>query len=180
MLPSFLNTYPDIRVEITIDDGLTDIVASRYDAGIRFGEKVAKDMIAVRVGSAIRAAVVGSPAYFANHPVPNTPQDLAGHRCINYRFVTSGGLYPWEFESDGRPVQVRVDGPLVFNDSDLILKGGTGGTRNCVSLRRPNCRPCCRRSADPGLGRVVPDLSRLLLPLSSKPPPDAAGINRVD
>ena len=127
VLPSFLNAYPDIRVEITIDDGLTDIVASRYDAGIRFGEKVAKDMIAVRVGPAIRAAVVGSPAYFASHPVPNTPQDLAGHRCINYRFVTDGGLYPWEFESDGRPFQVRVDGPLVFNDSDLILAAVLAG-----------------------------------------------------
>ncbi|WP_375512395.1 LysR family transcriptional regulator [uncultured Nostoc sp.] len=127
VLPGFLDAYPDIRVEITIDDGLTDIVANRYDAGIRFGEKVAKDMIAVRVGPDIRAAVVGSPIYFANHPVPNTPQDLAGHRCINYRFVTAGGLYSWEFEEDGQPFQVRVDGPLVFNDGDLILAAALAG-----------------------------------------------------
>ena len=127
VLPSFLDAYPDIRVEVTIDEGLTDIVANRYDAGIRFGEKVAKDMIAVRIGPDLRAAVVGSPAYFANHTVPNTPQDLAGHRCINYRFMTAGGLYPWEFESDGRSFQVRVDGPLVFNDGDLILAATLAG-----------------------------------------------------
>lgn len=127
VLPGFLDAHPDVRVEITIDEGLTDIIESRYDAGIRFGEKVAKDMISVRVGPDIRAAVVGSPAYFANRPIPNTPQDLAGHRCINYRFATSGGLYPWEFEGDGRPFQVRVNGPLVFNDSDLILAATLAG-----------------------------------------------------
>jgi DNA-binding transcriptional LysR family regulator len=127
VLPGFLSTYPDIRVEITIDDGLTDIIESRYDAGIRFGEKVAKDMVAIRVGNPVLTAVVGSPAYFANCPIPNTPQDLAGHRCINYRFVTSGGLYPWEFEEDGRPFQVKVDGSVVFNDGDLILAAALAG-----------------------------------------------------
>lgn len=127
MLPAFLAAYPDIRVEVTVDEGLTDIVASRYDAGLRFGEKVAKDMIAVRVGPAIRSTVVGSPAYFANHPVPATPYDLTGHRCINYRLATAGALYSWEFEEDGRPLQVRVDGPLVFNDSDLILDAVLAG-----------------------------------------------------
>lgn len=127
VLPSFLDTYPEIRVEITIDEGLTDIVESRYDAGIRLGEKVAKDMIAVRIGPDIRTAVVGSPAYFANHPIPTTPQELASHRCINYRFATSGGLYPWEFEKEGRSFQVRVDGSLVFNDGDLILAAALAG-----------------------------------------------------
>lgn len=127
VLPAFLTAHPGIRVEMTIDDGLTDIVASRYDAGIRFGEKVAKDMIAVRVGPDVRAAVVGSPGYLADHPVPRAPQDLAGHRCINYRFATAGGLYLWEFERGGRPLQLRVDGPLVLNDGDLILAAALAG-----------------------------------------------------
>ncbi|WP_227501567.1 LysR substrate-binding domain-containing protein [Synechocystis sp. PCC 7509] len=127
VLPGFLAAYPDIRVEITVDDALTDIIESRYDAGIRFSEKVAKDMVALKVGSDIQTAVVGSPAYFANRPIPNTPQDLAGHNCINYRFATSGGLYSWEFEEDGRPFQVRVDGSLVFNDGDLLLAAALAG-----------------------------------------------------
>lgn len=127
MLPGFLAEYPDIRVEVTVDEGLTDIVASRYDAGLRFGEKVARDMIAVRVGPVIRSAVVGSPAYFADHPVPLTPYDLARHSCINYRLATAGGLYLWEFEKSGRPLQVRVDGPLIFNDGDLILDAVLAG-----------------------------------------------------
>jgi DNA-binding transcriptional LysR family regulator len=127
VLPRFLEAHPDVRVEITVDDGLTDIVAGRYDAGIRWGEKVAKDMIAVRVGPDTKAAVVGSPVYFAERPVPNTPRDLAGHRCINYRLATAGGLLPWGFEEAGRPLQVRVDGPLVFNDGDLILAAALAG-----------------------------------------------------
>lgn len=127
VLPGFLDAHPDIRAEVTIDESLTDIIESRYDAGIRFGEKVAKDMMAVQISSAIRTAVVGSPAYFADHPIPNTPQDLAGHCCINYRFATSGVLYLWEFEEEGRSFQVRVDGALVFNDSDLILASALAG-----------------------------------------------------
>jgi len=127
MLPGFLETHPDIRVEITIDEGLTDIVSSHYDAGIRFGEKVAKDMISVRISPEVRWATVGSPAYFAHHPIPKTPQDLAEHCCINYRFTTSGGLYLWEFEREGRSFQVRVDGSLIFNDSDLILAAALAG-----------------------------------------------------
>ncbi len=135
MLPDFLDAHPDIRIEMTIDEGLTDIIESRYDAGIRLGEKVAKDMVALRVSPNVRWAVFGSPAYFNNHPVPNTPQDLVGHRCINYRFATSGGLYLWEFEEDGRfsqgeappTFQIRVDGNLIFNDSDLILAAALAG-----------------------------------------------------
>ncbi len=127
VLPAFLRQHPDIRVELTVDEGLTDIVAARFDAGIRFGEKVAKDMIAVRVGAPIRSVLVGSPAYFADHPAPATPQELSGHRCINYRLATSGGLYPWEFEEDGRSFEVRVEGPLVFNDVDLILAAALAG-----------------------------------------------------
>lgn len=127
VLPNFLEAYPDVRVEITIDEGLTDIIESRYDAGIRFDERVAKDMVAVRVSPPVRWAVVGSPAYFANYLAPKMPQDLAEHRCINYRFATSGGLYAWEFEEGERLVQVRVDGNLVFNDGDLILAAALAG-----------------------------------------------------
>lgn len=127
VLPRFLEAHPDIRVEVTVDDGLTDIVAGRYDAGIRWGGRVAKDMVAVRVGPDVRAAVVGSPAYFAGRPAPDTPGGLAGHRCINYRLATAGRLYPWGFEEDGRPFQVKVDGPLVFNDGDLILAAALAG-----------------------------------------------------
>ena len=127
MMPDFLAAHPDIRIEMTIDEGLTDIIESRYDAGIRFGEKVAKDMVAVRVSHDLRWAVVGSPAYFTNHPLPNTPQDLVEHRCINYRFATSEGLYLWEFEQDGRLFQIRVDGNLIFNDGELILAAALAG-----------------------------------------------------
>jgi len=121
VLPAFLDANPDVRVEVSIDDGLIDIVTGRFDAGIRFGEQVAKDMTAVRVGPDMRAAVVGAPGYFARHAPPVVPQDLQAHRCINYRLPTAGGLFPWELVQDGRPLQVRVDGPLVFNDADLIL-----------------------------------------------------------
>lgn len=127
MLPDFLKAYPEISVEITIEERLTDIIESRYDAGIRLGEKVAKDMVAVQVSSKIQTAVVGSPTYFTDRPIPKTPQDLAQHCCINYRFMTAGGLYPWEFEQDGRAFQVRVEGSLVFNDSDLILAAALAG-----------------------------------------------------
>lgn len=126
-LPGFLEAHPDVRVELAIDDGLTDLVAGRYDAGVRFGERVDKDMVAVRVGPDIRTAVVASPAYLARHPAPATPRDLASHRCINYRYATGGGLYLWEFEEDGRAFQVRVDGPLVVNDGDLILAAALAG-----------------------------------------------------
>ncbi|MBW8723599.1 MAG: LysR family transcriptional regulator, partial [Inquilinus limosus] len=119
--------YPDIRVEIIVDYTLTDIVAERYDAGIRLGEQVAKDMIAVRIGPDMRMAVVGSPAYFARRPPPRTPQDLTVHNCINMRLPTYGGLYAWEFERDGRELKVRVEGQLVFNTGALRLNAVLDG-----------------------------------------------------
>ncbi|WP_454816844.1 LysR family transcriptional regulator [Labrys neptuniae] len=122
-----LPAYPDVHVEIIVDYGLTDIVAERYDAGVRLGEQVAKDMIAVRIGPDMRMAVVGSPAYFARRPKPVTPQDLTAHRCINMRLPTYGGLFAWEFEKEGRELKVRVEGPLVFNNLALRLKGALGG-----------------------------------------------------
>jgi len=126
-LSGFLASHPDIRIDTIVDDNLTDIVVDRFDAGIRFGDIVEKDMIAVRVGADIRMAVVGAPSYFADRPVPRTPRELAGHRCINYRRVKAGGLYAWDFEQKGRPLHVRVDGPLVFNNSDLIREAALAG-----------------------------------------------------
>ena len=126
-LPRFLASHPDIRVDMIVDDSLTDIVAERIDAGIRFGDIVEKDMIAVRIGPDIRMVVVGAPSYFADHKVPRTPRELAGHRCINYRRFRSGGLYAWDFEDKGRPFQVRVDGPLSFNNGDLIREAALAG-----------------------------------------------------
>jgi len=114
-LERLLPDYPDIKVELDIDNGLTDIVAERYDAGVRLGEQVAKDMIAVRIGPDMRMAVVGAPSYFARRPRPKKPQDLVSHDCINLRLPTFGGLYAWEFERAGRELKVRVEGQLVFN-----------------------------------------------------------------
>jgi DNA-binding transcriptional LysR family regulator len=126
-LVKLLPRYPDIKVELIIEQGLTDIVSERYDAGVRFGEQVAKDMIAVRVGPDMRMAVVGAPSYFARRPRPKKPVDLTAHDCINLRLPTYGGLYAWEFEKHGRELKVRVDGPLVFNAGVLILKAALAG-----------------------------------------------------
>ncbi len=126
-LAKFLPKYPDIKVEINVDYGLTDIVAERYDAGVRLGEQVAKDMIAVRIGPDARMAVVGAPSYFERRPRPKKPQDLAEHDCINIRLPTYGGVYAWEFERDGREVKVRVEGSLVFNTMALRLSAALAG-----------------------------------------------------
>ena len=126
-LQRLLPDYPDIKVEIVVDYGLTDIVAERYDAGVRLGEQVAKDMIAVRIGPDMRMAVVGAPAYFAGRPPPQAPQDLTAHSCINIRLPTYGGLYVWEFEQAGRELKVRVEGQLVFNNTSLRLNAALAG-----------------------------------------------------
>jgi DNA-binding transcriptional LysR family regulator len=126
-LARFLPEYPDIRVEVTIDYGLTDIVAQRYDAGVRSGEQVAKDMIAVRIGPDMRMAVVGAPSYFAERSDPRTPHDLTGHSCINLRLPTHGGLYAWEFEKDAHELKVRVEGQLVFNGTYQMLNAALAG-----------------------------------------------------
>jgi DNA-binding transcriptional LysR family regulator len=126
-LEKLLPDYPDIKVEIVIDYGLTDIVAERYDAGVRTGEMVAKDMIAVRIGPDMRSAVVGAPSYFAKRPKPKTPQDLTTHSCINLRLPTHGGLYAWEFEKGKRDLRVRVDGQLVFNGTAPMLDAALAG-----------------------------------------------------
>ncbi len=126
-LMKFLPRYPDIKVEITIDHALTDIVSQRYDAGVRSGEQVAKDMIAVRIGPDLRMAVVAAPAYFAERSPPKKPQDLTDHNCINLRLPTHGGLYAWEFERGDRELKVRVDGQLVFNGPTQMLNAALAG-----------------------------------------------------
>ena len=126
-LQRLLSAYPDIKVEITVDYGLTDIVAERYDAGVRLGERVAKDMVAVRIGPDFRMAAVAAPSYFVTRRPPRVPQDLAGHQCINLRLPTSGGLYAWEFKKAGREVKVHVDGQLVFNGLPLSLQAAKLG-----------------------------------------------------
>lgn len=130
LMPALLRLlpdYPDVTVEVVVENGLTDIVEGRYDAGVRLGEMVEKDMVAVRIGPDMRMAVVGSPAYFEGRRVPRTPQDLTDHRCINLRLPTRGGLYAWEFEKGGREVNVRVEGQAVFNSTALILEAALGG-----------------------------------------------------
>jgi DNA-binding transcriptional LysR family regulator len=126
-LAKFLRAYPDIKLEIIIDNGLTDIVAQRFDAGVRVGEQVAKDMIAVRIGPDMRMAVVGAPSYFRKRPEPKRPQDLIGHDCINLRLTTHGGLYAWEFEKGARELKVRVEGQLIFNGTFQMLNAALAG-----------------------------------------------------
>lgn len=120
-LSRVLPRYPDIKVEFDISYTLKDIVAERFDAGVRMGEQVDRDMIAVPIGPELRMAAAGSKAYFARRAKPKTPKDLTGHACINLRLPTYGGLYAWEFERNGRPLNVRVDGPLVFNNAPQII-----------------------------------------------------------
>jgi len=126
-LSKFLPQYPDINVEVTIDYGLTDIVAQRFDAGVRSGGQVAKDMIAVRIGPDLRMAVVGAPSYFDKRSVPKRPQDLTAHSCINLRLPTHGGLYAWEFEKGRRELRVRVEGQFILNGTTPMLNAAIAG-----------------------------------------------------
>lgn len=126
-LVKFLTDYPDINVEVVVDYGLNDIVAQRYDAGIRLGDQVEKDMIAVRIAPDLRMAVVATPTYFSRHPLPLEPHDLSAHVCINLRLPTKGGLYAWEFEKDGHEAKAHVQGQLVFNSSAPILRAALAG-----------------------------------------------------
>ncbi|MDE5445058.1 LysR family transcriptional regulator [Bradyrhizobium sp. CSA207] len=126
-LKRFLPKYPEIKVELLLDNGLTDIVTERFDAGVRMGEQLAKDMISARIGPDFRFAVVGAKSYLAGRSKPEKPQDLMQHDCINYRFPTSGALYVWEFEEAGREIKIRVDGQLVFNNIFHVLDGALAG-----------------------------------------------------
>lgn len=126
-LSRLLCAYPDIKVEMTVDYGLRDIVAHGYDAGVRSGEQVAKDMIAVRIGPDLRMAVVGAPSYFRNRPEPKKPQDLINHNCINLRLPTHDSVYAWEFDKNGRELRVRVEGQLTFNATSQQINAALAG-----------------------------------------------------
>jgi len=126
-LSKLLRAYPDIKVEMTVDYGLRDIVAQGYDAGVRSGEQVAKDMIAVRIGPDLRMAVAGAPSYFRNRPEPKKPQDLIGHNCINLRLPTHDSVYAWEFDKNGRELRVRVEGQLTFNATSQQINAALAG-----------------------------------------------------
>lgn len=126
-LKTFMQQYPDINIEVIVDNGLTDIVGERFDAGVRLVEQVARDMIAVRIGPDMRMAVVGSPGYFAHRGIPQTPHDLQHHRCINMRLPTRGGLYAWEFERNGEPLRVRVEGQLTLNSLPQRIEAAEAG-----------------------------------------------------
>jgi DNA-binding transcriptional LysR family regulator len=126
-LPRFLATHPKAAVEVLIDYQLRDIIADRLDAGIRLGEKLEKDMVALRVGPDLRMAVVASPSYLANHTAPRTPKDLMHHGCVNYRMMSSGHTLDWEFERRGCSVAIKVTGPLIFNEPELMLEAALDG-----------------------------------------------------
>jgi len=126
-LRKLLPEYPEVRVEINVHYGLADIVAERFDAGVRLGEQVARDMVAARIGPDFSMAVVGTPSYFSKRPRPRKPQDLIGHDCINLRLPTYGGLYVWEFERNRRELNLRVEGQCVFNNTTMRLDAALAG-----------------------------------------------------
>ena len=126
-LRKLLSTYPDLHLELAVDASLTDIVAERFDAGVRLEETIARDMIVVPIGPPLRMAVVGAPSYFSTHPAPRKPQDLSQHACINLRLPTSGGVYAWELEKGHRALRVRVEGQLTFNNVPMIRQAALDG-----------------------------------------------------
>jgi DNA-binding transcriptional LysR family regulator len=126
-LSKVLSNYPDVKVELNINYGLIDIVAERYDAGVRFGDQVAKDMVAVRISPDVRMAVVGTPDYLAGRSRPEVPRDLTSHNCVNMRLPTHGALYAWEFAKDGQETQVHIDGQCIFNTTPQILQAALDG-----------------------------------------------------
>lgn len=126
-LTKVMRDYPDVLIELVTDEGLTNIVSERFDAGVRVGEYVEKDMIAVRVGPEMRQAIVGTPAYLKKHGIPKQPEELTGHRCINLRRVTRGGYHPWEFEKRGREINVRVEGQLAVSSLELACDAALDG-----------------------------------------------------
>ena len=126
-LTPLLHEYPDINIEFDANHGFRDIVADRFDAGVRLGDTIDKDMIAVPIGPKLRMAAVASPDYFSRYPVPDTPHELTQHKCINQRMIRSGGLYVWDFDQDGGDLNVRVSGQLIFNTSEHIVDAALAG-----------------------------------------------------
>jgi DNA-binding transcriptional LysR family regulator len=146
-----LAEHSDLNIEVSIDHRFVDLAAERFDAGVRLGEQVEKDMIAVKIGPDLRMVVAGTSGYLERHGTPQTPHDLTGHNCINLRLPTLGGLYAWEFEKDGRPLQVRVSGQFTSNEPDLLLEAALDGTGLC-------CLPDNRLAPLIAEGRLVPVL----------------------
>lgn len=126
-LQPVMKDFPDIKIELNANDGFINIVEERFDAGVRLGESLDKDMIAVRISPDWRLVAVGSPGYFEAHGIPQHPQELVTHNCINQRQIRSGGLYAWEFEKDGRELRARVDGQLIFNSSRAQINAAVSG-----------------------------------------------------
>jgi DNA-binding transcriptional LysR family regulator len=133
-LPDFVRAYPEVVVELLIEAGLINIVERRFDAGVRLGESVEKDMVAVPITGAVRMVVVGSPRYFEEHPAPKSPRDLASHRCINYRLASAGVIYKWEFERAREKMEIAVEGPLVFDDQDIAIDAALAGVGLTVAF----------------------------------------------
>lgn len=127
VLPGFFRDHPGIKVELVVDNGLSNIVESQFDAGVRFGESVAKDMVAVRIGPDVTYCIVGSPAYFSHRTAPTTPQDLVEHDCINYRLPTAGSVYAWELQDEGRDFSVKVEGQLILNNTGPVVQAALDG-----------------------------------------------------
>ena len=173
-LGRFHRAHPDVVLDIVIDDGLSDIVAGRFDAGIRVGERLEKDMIAVRLTPDVKMLAVASPDYLARRGEPSTPADLHRHACINWRFPGSGRIYRWEFEKKGKKLEIAVEGPLISNQQDVVVEGGIAGARHSLRLRRRSRRRGDRaRTAQARPGRLVTDESRPLSLLFESSPPSA-------
>ena len=165
-----LPAYPDLNVEISVNNGFVDIVAERFDAGVRLGETLAQDMVAVRIGPDMRMAVVGSPAYFAGRPLPRTPHDLAEHICIGLRYTAQGGIGVWDFEKAGRAVNVRVEGQLIVSNIALARLGALQGARAGLSAGGVRRAADQHRRAGLRSRGVVRALSRLS-PVLPQPSP---------
>lgn len=127
VLAAFLAAHPEVRLDVSVDDSLANIVEQGFDAGMRLGETLEKDMVAMRVSADMRSAVVGSPAYFAAHGKPKHPRELHAHDCVNYRGMTSGAIYRWEFSDRGRDMSIAVDGRVITNDYDIMLRAALDG-----------------------------------------------------
>ena len=176
VLAKLLPDNPDLTIEIIVDYGLTDIVAEGFDAGVRLGEQVAKDMIAMRIGPDMRMAVVGSPTYFTRYSRPAIPSDLMEHNCITLRMPTYGGLFLWEFEKDGQELKVRVEGQLVFNNIAMRLEAALQGLGLAYMPEDLVAGACRARSADSRANRLVRTLL-WLPPLLPEQAPEFAGLH---
>lgn len=163
MLARFLTAHPELRIDVTLDDGLRDIVAEGYDAGIRLGERVDRDMVAVPVTGDMRMAVVGSPAYFDTHPKPRHPRDLAAHDCVNYRHATSRNIARWEFEVDGRELTVAVNGRVITNDNEVMVLAALDGQGLAYVMEHTVTDPLAAKRLVRVLTRYCPSFPGLYL-----------------